>query len=367
MHNLGRSRGRPKRCEFTGIFLPSVEWEMAIEGQPWHELESHPGSVGTLFRHCRREDVSLGQMLKTMRCAIDELEPRTEAAGQLVQVFKAQISDLLANPDGALQQREAIHDKWKWFLSGVAPDEHFPTYFMRRYVEVESASMDAAAAFSRGKYQRAAELIAATPSLQLFWRPQDLDALALAQSVDETKHLRLRAWLELQLSIVADRAMTSAPSTQAQRLCGAWSDLLAGEVLQPGKHWLRRAKELAGAASLSDLLQQLTAAGTATASLPSEATIKRWSSGSVFPPVHHALGAFATRVAERAHVRRPSLSSEHARDALVRTYSAANRFRHVGIAAEVLGLAPQEVRQSYLVWCDRFKNQVASQREEGAA
>lgn len=35
---------------FSGLFLPSVEWEMKAEGFPWHEMESEPGDFGRPLR-----------------------------------------------------------------------------------------------------------------------------------------------------------------------------------------------------------------------------------------------------------------------------------------------------------------------------
>ena len=136
-------RGRPKKVEFSGLFLPSVAWEKKMGGLPPIEFEELPCEVGTMFRHARRKDVTprrladrLQELLKHP-LLIAKTEPFLEA---LVQP-DGQISDHIAD-----QILAVLSGEWESFLLGMRDDGDFPTAHMRRYreVEVHSKAADAA-------------------------------------------------------------------------------------------------------------------------------------------------------------------------------------------------------------------------------
>lgn len=345
-------KGRPNRVAFSGLFLPSVQWEMKIEGVPLHELEYAAGGVGTLMRHVRRKDVSPGRIVELVLKAMQDAK---------VDCKSHPIALALEQAKGALSERGAdqilasLPGDWECFLSGMQDESGFPSAFMKRYVEIERNSREADAALNAGEFARAAVLVYGNPNLCSYWRDEDLESLAQASDLAESLRPRLRAWLQLQLSILAERAVRSVELVEAQKICGSWEGLMAGECVQPGRHWIRMVKDLAGAKSLPDLLRQLQRGIPDVTFLPSEITLKRWSSGSVFPPFDDALKIFVERVAERAHVHQPSLDKDRASVAVLKTHAAANRIYHLSSMAAVLEVNYAEVmRQSYASWSARY-------------
>lgn len=349
---------------FSGLFLPSVEWEMKAEGFPWHEMESEPGDFGTLARNLRRRDVSPQRLMKQAIEALKALGQDNERAITFANALEAGLHA------GALESNE-IADRisgelpglWGCFIAGIREEPTYPTAFMRAYVEIELASKRADAALVVGDFRNAAALVRADPMLNLFWRNHDLDVLATAQTERETLRPRLHAWLQLQLSVVARQAVRHPGAIQAQELCGKYSDLLTGHQIQPGVSWLRMAKRLAGAASLAQLREQLLLNSTDPASLPSEATFKRWNRGIIFPQRTDQLRTFIERVAARGHIYRPVLAANKICDALVRMYVTAHRLNHVGFFASLLWQEPAtHVQRSFDEWCDHHRGTPRAER-----
>ena len=350
---LRRGRGRPTPYAFHGLFLPSIAWEMKVEGIAWHRMETEPGEVGTLFRNMRRKDVSVRQMAANLRAIIQSLDPHNDQARALCEACvdalsgEAVLSDAAA--DLAMTRMPGL---WGSFVSGMRDEEDWPTPFMKAYVEIERLSTAADAALAAGRFAEAASLVKDTPALRRYWPDGQLELLACATTAQETLGARLHAWLQLQLSVVAERATCSRVAMEAQELCGAYATLLDGDVLAPGARWLSAAKHLAGAGTLVQLRRQLMADGTDPQALPSEATIKRWSRGSLFPQRSETLKTFIERVADRAHVRAPQVSAHQALSALVRSYGAALRLDHAAVFARLLCPdAGTYMRQAFADWC----------------
>lgn len=342
-------RGRPKKVEFSGLFLPSIAWEKKMGGLPPIEFEELPGDVGTMFRHARRKDVStrrfadfLQELLKHP-LLIAKTEPFLEA---LVQP-DGQISDQVAN-----QILEVLPGDWGCYLLGMRDDPDFPTAHMRRYREVEVHSKAADAALAVGDFGRTADIVCDHPNLRIYWRDEVLSALAQARDLGETLRPRLRAWLQLQISILAERAVRNAETLQAQQITGSWEFLMTGDRIQPGKHWVGMVKRLVGARSVPDLLRQLQSNITNVEALPSEITVKRWGSGSVLPPFNETLQVFIERVGARAHIHQPSVSSDQAYSAVLKAHAAATRIHHLGSMAALVETNPSDaMRQSFRWWC----------------
>ncbi len=353
-------RGRPTKLAFSGLFLPSIEWEMKIEGLRLHEMEAAPGDVGTLFRHLRRRDVSVSRIAKLALSAVQQRPLESDKAKAFAETVGAVMQSGTRLSDQAADRITAnLPGPWGCFLLGMRDDAEFPTVFMKKYVETEAASKEADASLALGDFATTAALVRSHPVLRFYWCEEDLDTLARAQNLSETLRPRLHAWLQLQLSIVAQGAVRNPESVQAQELCGNWMELLADDLVLPGKHWLRMAKELIGAKSLPKLHQQLLLNGTDPKTLPSNATIKRWSRGVIFPQRTEALQTFIDRVAARAHINRPSVEIDLAYFAVVQAYCAANRFHHAGLMAAHLGSGPAgKMRQSFGFWSEHHREAV---------
>lgn len=348
-----RGRGRPKPHAFCGLFLPSIEWEMKMEGFPWHQMETEPGAVGTLFRNMRRKDVSPRTFVTNLRDAIQALGPCNDQARALCEVLADALSGEEVLSDAAADLAlTCMPGLWGSFVAGMCDDGDWPTPFMKAYAEIERLSPEVDAALAAGEFAATASLVRSKPALRRYWSDGQLEVLACATTAQETLGARLHAWLQLQLSVVAARATCSNGSIEAQQLCGAYATLLDGGVLAPGARWLSAAKRLAGARTLVQLRTQLTADGTDPRALPSEATVKRWSRGSLFPQRSEALRTFIERVADRAHVHAPEVLTHQASSALVRSYGAALRFHHAAGFARLLSPdAGAYMRQSFTDWC----------------
>lgn len=142
-----------------------------------------------------------------------------------------------------------------------------------------------------------------------------------------------------------------ADAAQALTLCGTAEKLLGGAQVLPGVQWLKMAKQLTGASSLTNLREQLLRDGTVHDGLPSEATIKRWSRGSVFPQQTPALQVFVKRVAERAHIRDPAVSADQAYAALAHMYRIANRLQHTHwFALQILKNPDDSITRDFAAW-----------------
>lgn len=346
------ARGRPKPVAFSGLFLPSYEWEMKIEGVPVHEMEHAAGERGTLLRYLRRQDASHRRIAELAISSLRALAKTNSKVAIHLEAFEA-----LAKSDAPLTDEVAdrlaatLPGYWGCFSAGARLNPARSLLFISTYVEIEQASVVADAALASGDYGATAEIVRADPTLQIFWCEESLQRLASAQDLRQTLSARLHAWVQLQLCVIAQASIFEADAAQALTLCGTAEKLLGGAQVLPGVQWLKMAKQLTGASSLTNVREQLLRDGTVHDSLPSEATIKRWSRGSVFPQQTPALQVFVKRVAERAHIRDPAVSADQAYAALAHMYRIANRLQHTHwFALQILKNPDDSITRDFAAW-----------------
>jgi len=315
--------GRPTKYQLEGLFLPSIAWEMKSEGFPWHELENEPNELGTLFRNMRRQDVDPRDSLRSILSMVQEALPSStaaqfQAAAQAVKDGKF-TDDLLAQLPG----------NWACFRMGT-PDMKSP--YFSEYVLVEAESKPADAALHEGNYRHAAELLQNNERLRRYWNEETIKGLASATTPAETLRPRLRAWLQLQVDVLAKWSTQDPVALQTQRDCGSLENLLTGlrddAQVAPGAMWLRAMTRLTKAHSLAEMLA-LVRKETDPSTLPSEATIKRWSRGSQFPVPSQKLEKFVQRVSRRAAIADQNLSYAGVFESARWYYWAAKRFHSV--------------------------------------
>jgi hypothetical protein len=311
--------GRPTTYQFYGLFLPSIEWEMKIEGIAWYDLENEPNELGTLFRNMRRQDVDPTHcLLSVVPMILEKMTPGIAAQ------FEAVVQALKEGsvPDEPSTQ---LPGKWAYFRMGAANSK---SPFFDEYVRIEAKSQAADAALYGGDFRRAAELIQGNSSLCPYWNDAALQGLANATTPDETLRPRLWAWLQLQVSVLAKWSMRE-PAMQVQQDCGSLADLLSGlrddDSSAPGAQWLRAMVRLTRAKSLAKMLA-LVRYEADLCDLPSEATIKRWSRGSIFPVSSPKLEKFAQRVIDRAVITDPKVNRAEVFESVKWYYWAARRF-----------------------------------------
>lgn len=311
--------GRPTTYKFYGLFLPSIEWEMKIEGIAWYDLENEPNELGTLFRNMRRQDVDPTHcLLSVMPRILGKMPPDIAAQFEaVVQALK----------EGAVTDEPStqLPGKWAYFRMGAANSK---SPFFDEYVRIEAESQAADAALYGGDFRRAAQLIQGNSSLRPYWNDAALQGLANATTHDKTLRPRLWAWLQLQVSVLAKWSMRE-PAMQVQQDCGSLSDLLSGlrdddDSSAPGAQWLRTMVRLTRAKSLAKMLALVRY--EADLDLPSEATIKRWSRGSIFPVSSPKLEKFAQRVIDRAVINDPKVNRAEVFESVKWYYWAARRF-----------------------------------------
>lgn len=296
---------------------------MKTEGIAWHEMENQPNEVGTLFRNLRRQDVDPTRSLLSLLPIIQEKMPvRTaaqfKAAAQTVNAG-AFTDELLAKMPG----------NWACFRMGAVNGR---SPYLDEYVLIEAEGQAADAALHEGDYRRAAELIQSGSGLRQYWSDEALQGLASATTPNETLHPRLQAWLQLQVGVLAKWSMRDQRALQAQHYCGNLESLLAevraDDSAAPGTRWLHAMVRLTKAQSLAKMLA-LVRNETALCDLPSEATIKRWSRGSLFPMPSLKLEKFMERVSRRAAIADRNVDPAKVLESARWYYWAARRFDSV--------------------------------------
>lgn len=312
--------GRPTIYQFEGLFLPAIPWELKTEGIAWYEMENEPNELGTLFRNLRRHDVDLTSSLHSVLPRIlKQMPPRT--AEQFVAAAQAAKKGVLT-----AELLEQMPGNWACFRMGAANGK---SPYVDEYVLIESESKAAETAMQEGNYRRAAELVQNNSSLRRHWSDDALQGLADARTPNETLRPRLQAWLQLQVDVLAKWSMREQKALQAQHNCGNLEYLLAElhneDAVAPGAQWLRAMVRLTEAKSLARMLKQVRNE-TDPRHLPSEATIKRWSRGSMFPVLSPKLEKFVERVSHRAAIAKPSVDRSALFESSMWYHWAARRF-----------------------------------------
>lgn len=312
--------GRPTNYQFYGLFLPSIEWEMKIEGIAWYDMENEPNELGTLFRNMRRQDVDPTHCLLSVLPIIQKQMPPGIAA-QFEAVVQA-----LQNGAFTDDSLTPLSGKWAYFRMGAA---NVKSPYFDEYVRIESESQAADSALYEGDFRRAAELTQGNSSLRPYWTDAALQGLANATTSNDTLRPRLLAWLHLQVSVLAKWSVREATALQAQHDCGSLADLLSemrdDDWAAPGSQWLRAMVHLTKAQSVAKILT-LVRSETNLGDLPSEATIKRWSRGSIFPVPTSKLEKFVQRVSDRAAIANPKVNRDEVFESVKWYYWAARRF-----------------------------------------
>ncbi len=348
---MSLKRGRPKRMSFSGLFLPSLEWELSIEEQPMREFEEHP-TAGTLFRNVRRF-ASVGDQRKAL----------AKAASVIGQMPPSPLRDDLLTAlagDQDAEQRVAALGPWRMFLAGAGPSSS--VYLAKEFTRVETLCVAADEALGRCDLAGAAKAVAQQPEAVAFWRHGSLEQLASSTTLEQSLIPRLVAYLELQMSCVA---MASALESRS---------VLAGEELvrrllvgrrRPGANFMRYLLDVVGARTQAELLNFAAGHLGDGEALPSEATTKRWFSGAVFPPAARirplalAVARGSKSSAAEGELRLLFWCARRANSAMV---WAAMLHERVG-ASRVLGAEDihQWAEAAYGHWMTRWRNRSTSE------
>jgi hypothetical protein len=150
-------------------------------------------------------------------------------------------------------------------------------------VEVEQASLEALRCLTEGAYGQAADAVAANPTIRCYANDVALARLSGAESQLAALPARAACLCEFLLSQVARVEVRISPARPAVSNA-AFGALLAGDPVKrcnPGGVLIRSIQEWFGATSLEGFLK--LNAGSRAPAVIDESTLKRWSSGAVFP------------------------------------------------------------------------------------
>lgn len=344
-------RGRPSMEVLSGLFLPSAAWEMRSIGFPWTRLEDEPFSFGTLFRNVRRKDVSPATCMRQ----VEEIYSKSGGSAEGDRIM-AWFKDALA--DGA-DKSDEIANKWlaqapgDWacFSANLKPSDPWPGHFISTYVEIENASSAANRVLANGRFSELGGLVCSNPSLSPYWHSSVLNDLACSKQLADSLKPRLKAWIQLELDLIARFALESPSAVRSIPICGEFDSLLTGRWTDPGAAWLGHAIALTGTRSVVDLHKLLISNQPRGAS-PSKATLDRWSSAKQFPQQGPQLQAFVDRVSACAHLYRSSLSPGEVAEALRTHYFVAQRLNRTIWVASRLYIEP---RNALAEWLRRWR------------
>ena len=228
--------GKPTKYQFQGLFLPSIVWEMKLEGFPWHELENEPNELGTLIRNMRRQDVDPTNSLSSILPILLEKLP-----SNFVSQFQA-VAQAVKDGKFTDEMLTQLPGNWACFRMG-APNWRSP--YFNEYVLIEAETKAADLALQEGNYRFAAELVQNSPHLRQYWNKDTIRSLASATTPEETLRPRLLAWLHLQVDVLAKWSTQDPVALQTQRDCGSLDYLLVA-VRKRVKMAVKRGFQLSG-------------------------------------------------------------------------------------------------------------------------
>ncbi len=197
---------------------------------------------------------------------------------QLASPHSQSFLHALDGDDIALCQVEQL-GAWSWFVHGQT--EPFSA-FSKAYAELDPVCARANGLLAAGKFVDVASEILNTDAISVFWRHGALDELAKAQSVEQTLTPRLKAWLELQMSVLAKVSLNNETAVASQDICGSFRSMLTESPPKPGKTMMKHYQQFSGLASLAKL-KCAVADLCDESQFPSDATFNRWCSGGIFP------------------------------------------------------------------------------------
>ena len=236
--------------------------------------------------------------------------------------------------DSALRQLIQL-GLWNCFILGQK--ESF-SVFTKTYAELEPACGTASELLASGRFVDAASEVTKNPEISIFWRHGALDSFATAQSLEQTLAPRLKAWLELQMSVLAKVSLTNEFAIASQNMCGLFANMLLGSPAKPGKTMMRHFQHFAGLESLAKL-KAATSNLCAEQHFPSDATFNRWCSGSIFP-AQKRLEPFLQAIGQLGSAQLPGKPGEQllwTQFYVARRFTAvlgmADLFCHTGTAA----------------------------------
>ena len=312
-------KGRPAKLGFSGLFLPCIEWEMKLEEIPWRDLEDCP-KVGTLMRNARRQDTAPDAL--KLEAMITKMASGDQLASPQLQL----LLHALHADDIALRQVEQL-GAWSCFVLGQR--ETFSA-FSKAYSELEPACARVNEILAAGKFADAASEVMNTAEISIFWRHRAAEFLAKAQSVEQTLAPRLKAWLELQMSVLAKVSLTNEIAKASQCLCGSFRNMLTGSPAKPGKIIMRHFQQFSGLGSLASL-KAAVADLCVELQFPSDATFNRWCSGSIFP----AQKRFEPFLRAAGHLGADKLQGQSYEQLLFAQFYVARRFTAVLAIADL--------------------------------
>lgn len=170
---------------------------------------------------------------------------------------------------------------WKAGLGGsVRPHQRIA---IDHAVEVEQASLQALGCLTEGAYGQAADLVAANPLIRCYANDASLARLSCAESHVAALPARAACLCEFLLSQIArvEVQIASARPAISNAVFGALLDGDPARRCNPGGVLVRSIQARFGATSLEGLLK--LNAGSTEPAVIDESTLKRWSSGAVFP------------------------------------------------------------------------------------
>lgn len=321
-------RGRPKPWSFSGLFLPSMEWEFNVEEIPMRMLEEDP-HFGTPMRHLRRKTGKPPEsmLLLQMKHAFERI-PDSEVKQAFVAAF-----------DGDPDAMATLQHMRPWDLFTAAPGRPNQPHPLE-YARIESLCRVADEALQAGNYRRAADAVLSQEELRSFWSDEALEALAASRTLAETVLPRLAAYLELQMSCLARVSVMEHFASPLTWACGEFAPVIQDDG-RPGRHFMRYCLGLTRAKTQAAFMEIVADASEADGRLPEIATIKRWFSGCVFPPeasitpVIHALMRWITAQGQHA-VAVDAIPERY----LMRLFFAARRTKSAQDLAQLLLKVP---------------------------
>lgn len=262
--------GRPKKYAFSGLFLPDVQWELAMQGHEgfFRKMEEDP-TIGTLLTNLRRKRSNPNP--QKLRSTLEKYNEKIKIFTQSKQPFKQFISALNGN-ESARNELEKL-GYWETFALAQRDDPIIP---FLEYTRIEKACKRADDFLHSSDFQKLADEIHSNPEISIFWSHRNIDLISGAIAEDQTLSSRLAAFLQLQVYILAKQSL--APNVvEIQDRCGSLENLLKSP--QPGATLF---KILLASTNLNSrqFLDRIATVGDRVD------TVENWMKGKNFPPLN---------------------------------------------------------------------------------
>lgn len=296
--------GKPKKFNLDGLFLPELDFLMSMDG----------GSISGVFRANGWE--SLIKSIETFRRQTEKLqevwdldEKSTRRFERIWSQLKSIASgDALAGVDQKIQAamngdhnaRAELDNMsgWQELVKHVVHDDWWGVS-VTHCAELDRASFDAVKLLRAKDYPALAQEISNNPQLSPYFPKLAIAVLNRAKNHNDVLAIRAAGLCELLLAqlVLLDIKMQK-PNTEPCEASLLPLLMHVGEDgrVKPGRNFFKWFLAEVGAKSLTNLAAMAAnARANPMASIPSESTLKNWSSGGGFPsarllqPLHEAL------------------------------------------------------------------------------